>query len=602
MSDISLSKAVRSNLLSLQNTAALMGTTQNRLATGNKVNSALDNPTNFFTASSLNSRAGDLNALMDSMANGIQTLEAANNGLTSITKTLESMQSTLRQARQDKTFLTQSLDLGSIDPNLTPAKQFSLSGGAIGNPTNIDLTVTGTGQTSMTSANYTTPPVAAAASLVAGSGVAVQTTTTAQAAFHFTVTFGGKTAEINLPADTARNTTAALATAINAAIGDTDLGGKITATQAGGAFTLTGPGSTDGTIVATNGTTASAGGTDATALFGDPASGTAANRPVSSNGSNGTYDLTINGKTVQLTATESTAALAITKINATLGTASKFEAYAGSGSKIGIRAKTADAGPLTIGGVDASLFSTPADTSGLKFQATVSQLVDKLNTDFSGKLRASNDNGRLRLENLSTQDLTIGGKNASGGALDGSTGTGTSSTIAGNSVRSDLAKQYNELRDQLDKTSDDASFNGVNLLRGDKLKITFNETGTSTIDIQTKGNAALNSASLKLTDLIPKDLDSDTNIDALIDSVKTSLSTVRSQSSVFGSNLSIVQNRQDFTKNMINTLQTGAANLTLADSNEEAANLLALQTRQSLSQQSLSLASQADQSVLQLLR
>src|SRR5690554_7638001 len=108
MSDISLSKAVRSNLLSLQNTASMMSKTQERLATGNKVNSALDNPSNFFTASGLNARAGDMAQLMDSMANGIQTLEAADNGLTSITKTLESMQSTLRQARQDKSFQTAS--------------------------------------------------------------------------------------------------------------------------------------------------------------------------------------------------------------------------------------------------------------------------------------------------------------------------------------------------------------------------------------------------------------------------------------------------------------------------------------------------------------
>jgi flagellin-like hook-associated protein FlgL len=61
-----------------------------------------------------------------------------------------------------------------------------------------------------------------------------------------------------------------------------------------------------------------------------------------------------------------------------------------------------------------------------------------------------------------------------------------------------------------------------------------------------------------------------------------------------------VQNRQDFTKNMVNTLQTGAANLTLADTNEEAANLLALQTRQQLSSTALSMASQADQAVLRL--
>src|SRR5690606_9860766 len=111
MSDITLSKAVRANLLSLQNTADLMAKTQERLATGNRVNSALDNPTNFFTASALNSRAGDLNALMDNMANGIQTIEAADNGLSAITKTLESMQSTLRQARQDKSFQVESFDV-----------------------------------------------------------------------------------------------------------------------------------------------------------------------------------------------------------------------------------------------------------------------------------------------------------------------------------------------------------------------------------------------------------------------------------------------------------------------------------------------------------
>ena len=123
-SDISLSKAVRSNLLSLQNTATMMAKTQERLATGNKVNSALDNPTNFFTASALNSRAGDLNQLMDGMANGIQTLEAADNGLTSITKTLESMQSTLRQARQDKSFQTASY---TMTPGATDRKSTRLN-------------------------------------------------------------------------------------------------------------------------------------------------------------------------------------------------------------------------------------------------------------------------------------------------------------------------------------------------------------------------------------------------------------------------------------------------------------------------------------------
>src|SRR5690606_12879720 len=117
MSDITLSAGVRQNLLSLQKTADLMSTTQNRLATGKKVNSALDNPTNFFTSQSLQSRAGDMAALLDNMTSGIKTLEAADNGLTAITKTIESMQSTLRQARQDKSFKTGSY---SINLGATP--------------------------------------------------------------------------------------------------------------------------------------------------------------------------------------------------------------------------------------------------------------------------------------------------------------------------------------------------------------------------------------------------------------------------------------------------------------------------------------------------
>ncbi len=113
MSDIVLSAGVRQNLLALQNTAKLMSTTQNRLATGKKVNSALDNPVNFFTASGLQTRAADLSALLDAMSNGVKTLQAADNGLTSITTTLQSMQSTMLQARQDKSFKVASYTLDS---------------------------------------------------------------------------------------------------------------------------------------------------------------------------------------------------------------------------------------------------------------------------------------------------------------------------------------------------------------------------------------------------------------------------------------------------------------------------------------------------------
>src|SRR5258705_1895897 len=100
MSGIVLSASVRQNLLSLQSTAELLATTQNRLATGNKVNSALDNPTNFFTAQGLNNRASDINNLLDSIGNGVQVLQAANTGITSLQKLVDTAKSLANQVLQ----------------------------------------------------------------------------------------------------------------------------------------------------------------------------------------------------------------------------------------------------------------------------------------------------------------------------------------------------------------------------------------------------------------------------------------------------------------------------------------------------------------------
>src|SRR5262250_2945374 len=96
--DIVLSSGIRANLLSLQNTASLIGKTQERLSTGLKVNSALDNPIDYFTASSLN--ATNLDNLLDAVSNAIQTVQAANNGITSITKLVQSAQAIVQQAQQ----------------------------------------------------------------------------------------------------------------------------------------------------------------------------------------------------------------------------------------------------------------------------------------------------------------------------------------------------------------------------------------------------------------------------------------------------------------------------------------------------------------------
>jgi flagellin-like hook-associated protein FlgL len=191
-------------------------------------------------------------------------------------------------------------------------------------------------------------------------------------------------------------------------------------------------------------------------------------------------------------------------------------------------------------------------------------------------------------------------------AVNGGTGGGNTQTIAGNDVRKNLMGQFNDLRKQLDKLASDGSYNGINLVRGDKLKISFNETGTSSIDIQAKDTAGTvrgigtEGTSLNIGAADATEFSSDTNLDARLDHLNDSLTTLQTQSSSFGAALTTVQNRQDFTKAMINTLQQGADGLTLADSNEEGANLLALNTRQQLSQTALSLASQASQAVLRL--
>src|SRR6202048_4553542 len=106
MASIILSASVRQNLLSLQSTADLLATTQNRLSSGKKVNTALDNPTNYFTAAGLDNRASDINNLLDAIGNGVQVLQAANTGLTSLQKLVDTAKSIANQVLQAPTGYT----------------------------------------------------------------------------------------------------------------------------------------------------------------------------------------------------------------------------------------------------------------------------------------------------------------------------------------------------------------------------------------------------------------------------------------------------------------------------------------------------------------
>ena len=167
-------------------------------------------------------------------------------------------------------------------------------------------------------------------------------------------------------------------------------------------------------------------------------------------------------------------------------------------------------------------------------------------------------------------------------------------------IRAGLATQFDAILTQIDKLAGDSSFNGINLLdstNSTDLTVTLNESGSSSVtitavDFTTGGDLAVGGANNNWA--------TTADIGLATADLTAALTTLRSQAQAFGSNLSTVQIRQDFTKAMINTLQTGSDSLTLADSNEEGANLLALQTRQQLSTTALSLASQASQAVLRL--
>ncbi|NPU84762.1 MAG: flagellin [Syntrophaceae bacterium] len=158
----------------------------------------------------------------------------------------------------------------------------------------------------------------------------------------------------------------------------------------------------------------------------------------------------------------------------------------------------------------------------------------------------------------------------------------------------DLAAQYNAMASQISDLAEDASYGGMNLLGSDTLTVVFNEAGDNTMSVTGFDGSATGLG------IATGAFGSSGAIGSAIAELDSALATLRTKSQTLSANLSIITARQDFTTNMINALTIGADNLTAADTNEEGANMLMLQTRQSLGTTSLSLASQAAQSVLQL--
>jgi len=228
---------------------------------------------------------------------------------------------------------------------------------------------------------------------------------------------------------------------------------------------------------------------------------------------------------------------------------------------------------------------------------TVQQIINAVNNQPGFKINAElSANGNLQLEATGANAITVGGT-ASAGEL-AQFGLTAATTAAGsvNSTRSSLATQYNQLLAQIDQLASDSGFNGVNLLAGQSLQVVFNVARTSSLVLQ---GVTFNSAGLGVSQA-SANFQSNTSLANAGSQLTAALTTLQNQAASFGTNLSVIQIRQSFTSATINTLQTGADNLTLADNNQEGANLLALQTRQSLAETALSLAAQSQNSVLRL--
>ncbi|MEP2704784.1 MAG: flagellin [Roseibium sp.] len=501
MQDITLSAGVRQNLLTLQSTADMMSKVQNKLATGMKVNSALDNPNSFFTASGLNSRANDLGTLLDDMGQSLQTIKAADKGIQTITDLVETAKAKANQALQTqsqyerKTFAAQYNDL--LEQIEDVAKDSSYKGKNLlagdGNDLTTIFNEDATSKLTIGAVDYTDSALS--------NGLNLSDLTTGQGGASAFNLSGGKTTITLTGTDGALNSSSILNE--SSAISTTT--------------TLEFVNNIEATAPAVVGSNVTAGAT-----VQDLVDGLNALSGVQATFDETNGELTIRSNEDFLISDAGTSA----SIALTIGAAAEVNAAALASAG----AVLAETGSFAVGDTLSLTDGNNYELGSLEIEADTT--VDDLETfinDFNG-VSASFNTGTGRMSITSETDLSLSSSNVADFASEG--------FVAG--------------------------------------------TGASVSALTDSGFAT------------------DNDINRVVDRLNTSLSNLRSQASEFGTNLSTVEIRQDYTKGMINTLQEGAGKLTLADTNQEGANLLALQTRQQLASTSLSFASQADQTVLSL--
>ena len=609
---ISLTASMRSNLLSLQNIAGQVDLTQNRLSTGLKVNSAIDNPSSYYTAVSLNNRASDLSALLDSMAQGIQTIKAATEGLEAGAKLLEQASATATQALEtvnvpakswfeaqegvaavvsSKEELLAAIDsgrkgdiviYGQIDmgdtritlkegQNLTGIGYYGVADNERGKFSALNFEVSGTASTDM----ITTAGNLCDLSIHATGDAGQQWYKLIQVSRDADIVFK----DLDIYSDV-RNTVAQP---------------NLIQAQSSSIIRLQGVNNiyhqdkqvvnnifVGGEYVTDPGAVLNAGG-DANYVFSSTkckfndaiiTSKSRAEEFLSS-------EIVCNGKT-QLNG--------YSNYNNTL--------ILNDQSRID-NARRLCEGTTIINSTQAFINITDDYALG------TSQYSDTLSTTLKAVAGS-----RIGLAGQIYQagkdiDYTISGKLLKDTPAEYQKVDGETVVQPDRSWLAELAipqsyqkktdsKQYGEIIKQYDSLIKDSSYKGINLLREQDLTVTFNENRSAQLFVQGKD------ASAQALGLVTTDWQNQGDVVKSIQELTDALNQIRQMSSELGNYYSIVTTRENFTQNLINVLTEGADKLTLADMNEESANMLALQTRQQLAVNSLSLASQASQSILKL--
>lgn len=626
MSAITLSAPMRASLLAIQDTYSSLAVTQNRLATGRSVNSALDNPTNFFTASSLNSRSTSLASLVDGVANGIQATTAAANGIDAMKRLLSLANSMIDRAARAPNAVQTPAAVSSVGTNYTAVDVVGASN-AIAPRTTAPLDPAANTSYNMGLTGVATKNILdfSSSTLVPGNTVTV---TQGGSSKTYTYRTNGPNAGTNFfsnPTELVQaigvdftNVTPGLMQVDKVQVVTEDTAPlTITSSNPNVQITPSGPTGPD-TLTYTT-----AGGSPRTFTFHkpanpatDPANGYFSDRTslvAAINAVSGPDALTASidpvTNTVRLTAPRKDLSFSLSGTNLAL---------------MGYGAQPYEPGPslddtqvtYSIGkgseqkSVTISYGYASNETTSLQQlnqQLATADMVAVLDPGPTGKVVVKPIVGReadqIELTTPSgwvppSPQVTNGVATLTG-SISGQFAANPILSEPGASIRRQIAKEYTDLRTQLTGLARDSHYNGQNLLMGGDVKFQFNDTNSSQYTI---AGSILDADSIGFLSALDGEFLDNQSTDQAAKNVKIALGALNEFSSSFVAGLTTANIRQSFNKSIGNILQTGADNLTLADLNRESVSVNSLNVRNQLATSALGIAGQSQKQILQLLQ